>query len=579
MSEKRKMLTEMEKCFKKVNESFEVFDELVTKMNETNSDNRQDKFQGELKEEIKKLQRLRDQIKTWCSSTEIKEKDTLLGYRRKIEERMELFKEIERRNKTKPYSKQGLTIEDVPDPEEKEKSDMIKWLKHQIRALNDEIDRTESKIEVLTNTADNTSRKQQKREDALEEERLKKHLERIKFHLLNWEVIMRMIINDKLEIKDVNEKLRDPIDMYVEALDPESGIVLEEVDPEDIYIDLDLASFIPQLTVSTSALLNDDDIKTCVSSMTPSTQPEVPLSKVSPVSSQRLTPVTVINETPKGKSADTVYIKTCVSSVTPSMQPEVPPSKVSPVSSQHLTPVTVINETPKGKTVNTEKNENLWNNYRKIELQREPKKENSPKETEKANNRRESIEKTIPSVTVLTEKTKEEAIEPAVTLSMTEWRGAYSVCDGFYTKEMEEQLRMLDSNITHLPRSIDSDPLRAFLKKTPCDTPTYYPQMPHPKLDALEYYLKLSPETLFFIFYYSEGTRAQMLASRALKKLFWRFHTKYLMWFQRHEEPTVITEEFEQGPYIYFDFEKWAVRKKDNFTFEYKFLEDRDVPI
>ncbi|KAI1698613.1 CCR4-NOT transcription complex subunit 3 [Ditylenchus destructor] len=72
MSEKRKMLTEMEKCFKKVNESFEVFDELVTKMNEASSDNRQDKFQGELKEEIKKLQRLRDQIKTWCSSTEIK---------------------------------------------------------------------------------------------------------------------------------------------------------------------------------------------------------------------------------------------------------------------------------------------------------------------------------------------------------------------------------------------------------------------------------------------------------------------------------------------------------------------------
>ena len=32
-----------------------------------------------------------------------------------------------------------------------------------------------------------------------------------------------------------------------------------------------------------------------------------------------------------------------------------------------------------------------------------------------------------------------------------------------------------------------------------------------------------------------------------------------------------------QGTYIYFDFEKWGQRKKEGFTFEYRFLEDRDL--
>lgn len=50
----------------------------------------------------------------------------------------------------------------------------------------------------------------------------------------------------------------------------------------------------------------------------------------------------------------------------------------------------------------------------------------------------------------------------------------------------------------------------------------------------------------FFIFYYMEGTKAQFLAAKALKKQSWRFHTKYMMWFQRHEEPKIINEEFEQ---------------------------------
>jgi len=42
-----------------------------------------------------------------------------------------------------------------------------------------------------------------------------------------------------------------------------------------------------------------------------------------------------------------------------------------------------------------------------------------------------------------------------------------------------------------------------------------------------------------------KGTKAQFLAAQGLKKLSWRFHTRYMMWFQRFEEPKVITDEYE----------------------------------
>lgn len=58
------------------------------------------------------------------------------------------------------------------------------------------------------------------------------------------------------------------------------------------------------------------------------------------------------------------------------------------------------------------------------------------------------------------------------------------------------------------------------------------------------------------LFFFPQGTKAQYLAAKALKKQSWRFHTKYMMWFQRHEEPKTITEEFEQvgGVFCYCDY-------------------------
>lgn len=73
----------------------------------------------------------------------------------------------------------------------------------------------------------------------------------------------------------------------------------------------------------------------------------------------------------------------------------------------------------------------------------------------------------------------------------------------------------------------------------------------------------------------SHSPRGRYLAAKELKRQSWRFHVKYLTWFQRHSEPQAITEEYEQGVYVYFDWEgSWCQRKKSDFRFEYRYLSE-----
>lgn len=145
------------------------------------------------------------------------------------------------------------------------------------------------------------------------------------------------------------------------------------------------------------------------------------------------------------------------------------------------------------------------------------------------------------------------------------------------TKDQNQQLVILESAFKKLPHPSDTERMRNYLPRILINTPSYYPMIPPNGHDSIDFLNKLTSDSLFFMFYYMEGTKAQFLAAQALKKLSWRFHTRYMMWFQRFEEPKVITDEYEMGTYVYFDFEKWGQRKKEGFTFEYKYLEDRDL--
>ncbi|KAG7132681.1 General negative regulator of transcription subunit 3 like protein [Verticillium longisporum] len=81
----RKLQQEVEKCFKKVAEGVAEFEAIYEKIEQSNNLSQKEKLEDNLKREIKKLQRMRDQIKTWAASNDIKDKGPLLEHRKLIE--------------------------------------------------------------------------------------------------------------------------------------------------------------------------------------------------------------------------------------------------------------------------------------------------------------------------------------------------------------------------------------------------------------------------------------------------------------------------------------------------------------
>ncbi len=128
--------------------------------------------------------------------------------------------------------------------------------------------------------------------------------------------------------------------------------------------------------------------------------------------------------------------------------------------------------------------------------------------------------------------------------------------------------RLLDTSLQHVPNTMDAEKPRHYVPKNAFPTPAHYPQERLPLLDDPALFEKMDIDALFYVFYYQQGTYQQFLAAKELKKQSWRFHKKYLTWFQRHEEPKQITDDFEQGTYRYFDYESmWIQRRKTNLKY------------
>lgn len=78
---------------------------------------------ADLKRDLKKLQKLRDQLKQYITMSDVKNKQPLVDQRKLIESKMELFKHCERETKTKAYSKEGLAAAAARGDEDKDKSE------------------------------------------------------------------------------------------------------------------------------------------------------------------------------------------------------------------------------------------------------------------------------------------------------------------------------------------------------------------------------------------------------------------------------------------------------------------------
>ncbi|CAE6107829.1 unnamed protein product [Arabidopsis arenosa] len=214
MGASRKLQGEIDRVLKKVQEGVDVFDSIWNKVYDTDNVNQKEKFEADLKKEIKKLQRYRDQIKTWIQSSEIKDKKVSASYeqslvdaRKLIEKEMERFKICEKETKTKAFSKEGLGQQPKTDPKEKAKSETRDWLNNVVSELESQIDSFEAELEGLS------VKKGKTRPPRLTH--LETSITRHKDHIIKLELILRLLDNDELSPEQVND-VKDFLDDYVE---------------------------------------------------------------------------------------------------------------------------------------------------------------------------------------------------------------------------------------------------------------------------------------------------------------------------------------------------------------------------
>ncbi|PKI77330.1 hypothetical protein CRG98_002275, partial [Punica granatum] len=256
MGASRKLQGEIDRVLKKVQEGVDVFDSIWKKVYDTDNANQKEKFEADLKKEIKKLQRYRDQIKTWIQSSEIKDKkvplassvsasyeQALVDARKLIEREMERFKICEKETKTKAFSKEGLGQQPKTDPKEKAKSETRDWLNNVVSELETQIDVFEAEIEGLS------VKKGKTKPPRLAH--LETSITRHKAHIMKLELILRLLDNDELsseQVNDVKEFLEDYVERNQDDFD-------DFTDVDELYSSLPLDESLEELVTVAPGLL------------------------------------------------------------------------------------------------------------------------------------------------------------------------------------------------------------------------------------------------------------------------------------------------------------------------------------
>jgi len=223
----RKLQAEIDRVLKRVQEGIEQFDSIWEKVHSAATPNLKEKYEADLKKEIKKLQRYRDQIKSWHSSNDVKNKRPLADARKSIENEMERFKVLEKETKTKAYSKEGLSQvlkknrkDNAKDP----KAVTSEWIEKMKENLQEQIEEYESKVENFKGVGKKKSKHHN--EDI---EGLQKHIERHNWHLEQLEDVREKLNNDEVTVKRV-KAIQEDVEYYIsDNLDPDF------VENEEIY--------------------------------------------------------------------------------------------------------------------------------------------------------------------------------------------------------------------------------------------------------------------------------------------------------------------------------------------------------
>lgn len=630
----RKLQQEIDKCFKKVDEGVAVFENIHDKIQQTTNPSQKEKLEDSLKKEIKKLQRSRDQIKTWATMGEIKDKKPLLDKRKLIETQMERFKAVEKEMKTKAYSKEGLQLASKLDPKEKEKLDAVDFLSN----MNEELERQVEQIEADVEALQATMKKGKKGNDKAERiSEFEEKVERHKWHQNKLDLLQRALENGNVEVDQIKE-IEESIEYYVKN-NGDSDFMEDDAIYDDFNLQEEEAIFglggdVDRVSSQDTQSIQDDlpepesrtgslgakgkAVETASSNTRrPSTQMKsplpalatlhTPLPGVSNSSASAMKPAPIPTRTPgeplKYASAAAAAAASDKNGV--GIAPLPPPpgasaaqatlapsgartsATTSPAPS-HPQPVSrsQVPNSENGSQIPASKSPAVT--AATIPAAVAPERDVSSDETGRSNRKtsapermeEESSDSTTPPLTNGESHNDDEDEESVYHLPsslqdlLDSFEATKNDISASASKPPDE--RLLAASMATAPDSADTEAPLHYRPQNPYPyTPPHYPQEPLPIFDDPRLYQRIETDALFYAFYYRQGTYQQYLAAKALKSQSWRFHKQYQTWFQRHEEPKQITEDYEMGTYRFFDYEStWMNRRKQEFRFAYRFLED-----
>ena len=505
---------------------------------------------------------------------------------------MEQFKAVEKEMKTKAYSKEGLSAASRLDPKEKEKVETCDFLSNMVDELQQKIEAMEAEEETLH------MQMKKGKKDVVKTNRLSdlsRLTERHKWHVNKLELLLRSVQNGNLETSQVLD-IKESIKYYVE-----DGHNLDySGEDETLYDDLNLdneAEVQFGMTGDNDRVSSQDtqsiqeeepDIKPKAKGESaglrrPSAQMKSPLPVLATLHPSTSTsaasgmkpappPTRLPGETLKYASAAAAAAASDKNGVgiaplppppgaSPAFPAAVPASKASATASPSVasvqpaskaTPaVTIAAEEPAGRSKTPAASPNVaaastsQNTMEELEApsakEQQTATNGEPSRKEEQQNGEESIFHLPPGLQDLIQS-----------FEVTRSRASASAANPSPSVQ-----RMLATSLTNCPEPADAEKPRHYKPQNPYNTPLYYPQEPLAIFDDPRLYEtgRIDTDTLFYLFYYRQGTYQQYLAAKALKNQSWRFHKQYQTWFQRHEEPKTITEEFEQGTYRFFDYE------------------------
>lgn len=611
----RKLQQEFEKLQKKVTEGLTQFDQTHEKIYATDNSSLKEKLEGELRKEIKKLQRSRDQVKQWSSDSSNKlDRTQLQDIRGLIENAMERFKEVEKVLKMKQFSNEGLEMQTKLGARGLDEAKKIEALKYVTEVL-DELNRQN---ELLLAEMDQYTHKKKLAAIQASIDELTEKIDRNNTHVAKLELVLRNLENDRLEPSKIDD-IRDDLDYYLENNQADDFVEYDDFyDILELDDSLEVATQFPAAPAEPTSSTPSPKKASSAAPFTPldkhtttaPTSAPIPLS-IQTTTSANVRPMSPAHVTTPSQSSAPPH------SAPSGQSSKAPPPGLSPLSSKPTTPISgnrlTVAEELKKKAMTQAAVAASASGTGSVPVSGIPSLNSSTSAaatiasvvggmgaslnseltslapaTSLSATLARSISNDIPVLVAVSSPVSAAATAnsnalPSPLPALSQDGKAYdlicrpnSVID-FRLRNPQPFLAIqhqLEASLVNCPDSFDLEVPRQYNPINVHPSSIDYPQEPMYELNSAAIMRKFDTHTLFFCFYYNEGVDnlSKYNAAKELSSRGWIFNADTKQWFSKDDTnrtrkaSAVDVSNGEGSSYKYFDYQSsWLVRRKENF--------------